>query len=347
MKNIFKSHSIFWWMRIMLLLFFLGGIIVFVWFFQIFFVPATTKNETINIELFEGMGVNAISQKLFENELVKNKFVFETWVWLLRSEGKIIAGAYTIPKNISLRSLTRLLFNGPTKPRDRNITIIEGWTNKQIALYLEKEGLVKKEDFFFTIAHLSSELVKQFPFLQELPDGVDLEGYLFPDTYRVFWKTSGEEIIQKMLENFTKKVNKDILFQIEKQERNLHEVLTLASIIEAEAQKSDDRKMIADIFLKRLKVGIPLQSDATINFITDSGRERSTFEDLLIESPYNTYKYPGLPPGPINNPSLNAILAAILPIANPYYFFLTDKDGSVHYAKNQYEHNINREKYLN
>ncbi len=295
-------------------------------FFYILISSSQEKGTQSNFLIQQGEGVNEISRALYDANLIRSKFVFETYVWLLRGEGKIVAGEYDLSKNFNIINITSRLFRGPEKPRDRSITIIEGWSRRDIAEYLEKEGLVSGAEF--------------------LEKTKELEGYLFPDTYRVFRDVNTEEIIEKMLDNFHKKMNEELLSEIKNQGKTIEEILTIASIIEAEVRTNKDRKEVADIFWKRLKIGMPLQSDATINFVTQSRRSRSSLEDLQVDSPYNTYKYAGLPPGPINNPSLDAILAAIFPTSNVYYYFLTDKEGKVYYARNLDEHNLNRVKYL-
>ena len=134
--------------------------------------------------------------------------------------------------------------------------------------------------------------------------------------------------------------------EIKKQGKTIFEVVSLASIIEREVPNDEDKKMIADIFLKRLNIGMALQSDATINFITGKGMTQPTYDDLKIDSLYNSYLYPGLPPGPISNPGLSSIEAVIYPISNNYYFFLTTKEGEVIYSVDYDEHLRNKAKYL-
>ena len=149
-----------------------------------------------------------------------------------------------------------------------------------------------------------------------------------------------------MLDNFGHKVDSQRLTDIARQKKSLLEVITLASIIEREVQSPLDKKMVADIFDKRLAAGIALQSDATVNYLTGKKTTRPSGADLEINSPYNTYKYRGLPPGPIGNPGLASIDAVIYPTSNSYYYFITDKDGRAVYAKTYAEHLQNVQKYL-
>jgi UPF0755 protein len=150
-----------------------------------------------------------------------------------------------------------------------------------------------------------------------------------------------------MLDNFDKKLTQDLRDEIARQKKTIFEIVTMASILEKEVQTDEDRAMVADIFWRRLKAGMPLQADSTINYITGKSDSRANLTDIQIDSPYNTYKYPGLPVGPIGNPGLSAIKAAIYPKANGYWYFLTTDDGKVIYAKSFDEHKANKAKYLN
>jgi len=148
------------------------------------------------------------------------------------------------------------------------------------------------------------------------------------------------------LANFNAKLTPELRQEIVKQKKSFFEVLTLASIIEKEVSEPEDMKMVADIFYKRLKAGIALQSDATVNYATGKSLIQPTYQDLSVNSLYNTYRYPGLPPGPISNPGINALKAAIYPTPNPYYYFLTTESGQAIYSKTYEEHLINKNKYL-
>jgi len=223
--------------------------------------------------------------------------------------------------------------------------IIEGWDNKEVSAYLVDKNFLS-ENGFTEAAGADSPLIKEFDFLQDKPANVDLEGYLFPDTYRIFKNSDSYDIIRKMLANFNAKLTPELRQEIVKQKKSFFEVLTLASIIEKEVSEPEDMKMVADIFYKRLKAGIALQSDATVNYATGKSLIQPTYQDLSVNSLYNTYKYPGLPPGPISNPGINALKAAIYPTPNPYYYFLTSKDQQVIYSKTYEEHLANKNKYL-
>lgn len=274
-----------------------------------------------------GEGVNTISRNLKTAGLIRNAFVFETYLWWKNLEGRLIAGDYDLKPSLSIRALTRVLVAGETVSRERDITILEGWTRRDIAEYLEQEGVVKANDF--------------------LDATKDLEGYLFPDTYRIFKDATVQEIVVKMRANFDRKVGSEMRADIKKQKKTLDAIVIMASILEREVRTPEEQNFASDVFWRRLAIGMPLQADSTINFVVGGKRPRATYDDLKIDSPYNTYKYRGLPPGPIGNPGLSAITAAIYPKKNDYWFFLTtEDDGHAIFGKTLDEHNRNRARYL-
>ncbi len=177
-------------------------------------------------------------------------------------------------------------------------------------------------------------------------DENNLEGFLFPDTYKFYRETTAKKIIEKMLNNFDKKLSSEIKEEIKSQNKTIFEIIILASMVEKEAGREEDMKKVADVFLNRLEVNHPLQSDATINYVVGEGRNKASHEDLQIDSFYNTYKYNDLPPAPICNPGLNAINAVVYPAGTDYFYFLTDPEGRAYFAKTFEEHQRNRAEYL-
>lgn len=212
----------------------------------------------------------------------------------------------------------------PLPPRpEETITIIPGWNLKRVAGYLADKG-------FVTSTKLS----------------IELEGYLSPNTYRVYKDASLQDVIDK-LKNAREKELEQFEEAIKQSGMQKKEVLTLASIIEKEANTPEDMKIVADIFLRRLDEGMALQSCATVNYITGKNDPGVSSKDKQIDSPYNTYKYPGLPPGPICNPGLDAIKAVLNPTKNSYVYFMTGDDGVMRYGRTLDEHNANVASYLN
>ncbi len=194
-------------------------------------------------------------------------------------------------------------------------------------------------------------LKEKFPWLPE--ERSSLEGYLFPDTYRIFATTTPQDVIMKMLENFDRKLTLEMRAEISRRQLSVSEIMTMASIIEKEApilsgeNGDQDAKLISGVFYNRLKIGQALQSDATLSYIFNDTKPQHSGDELTVPSAYNTYQNPGLPPGPISNPGLAAISAAIYPASTDYYYFLTPRDSlEVIYARNYSEHLQNKYKYL-
>ncbi len=210
--------------------------------------------------------------------------------------------------------------------REIVVTIPEGYNVRQIGETFEKLGIFSKEDFL-KIAQKE-------------------EGYLFPDTYRFYKNAKSEDVISKMKENFNKKIMPEILEEIKKQNKTLKEVIIMASLLEEEVSAAEDRKLVSGILWKRLDFGMGLNVDAALTYVLGKTSHELTAEDLKLDSEYNTYRYRGLPPWPISNPGLDAILAALRPSPSPYLYYLTGKDGRTYYAKTLEEHALNKFKYL-
>ena len=320
-----------------------------------FFSPPSADSAEKIFAIQKGEGIHDISQHLKDQNFIRNKFVFEVYVWAKNVRGKFQAGEHKLKQNMSLGEIvSNLISAGETNERD--VKILEGWNNREIADYLESESVVNKDVFNDELKKISQS--SDYEFLSDRPAGATLEGYLFPDTYRIYKEFPEEllngqdensavadQLIKKMLDNFDQKLSADLRAEIARQKKTIFEIVTMASIIEKEA-RGDDMAVVSDIFWRRIKAGIPLQSDATVNYATGKYETQPSTSDLNIDSPYNTYKYRGLPVGPIGNPSLEAIKAAIYPKANNYWYFLTTDDGKMVYSKTFEEHKANKLKYL-
>ncbi|MGC9048935.1 MAG: endolytic transglycosylase MltG [Patescibacteria group bacterium] len=306
------------------------------------------KSKEFNPQLFQiekGEGVQEIGQKLKKMNLIRNDKIFQILAFLLNIRKKFQPGEYSLSPNMDLLEVIKVL-TSQKSALEREITIIEGWSTKEIADYLDERGIIKKEAF---LAELQNELAKykaDYEFLRNLPTNASLEGFLFPDTYRVYKETTAEAIIRKMLENFENKITPEMIVEIKKQNRTLFEVITLASLVEKEAADEIERRLIADIFWRRLDNQIPLQSCASINYILGTSKRRLSFKETRTPSSYNTYINKGLPPGPINNPGLSAIKAVIYPLKNDYWFFLATDEGKTIFSRTKEEHNKNKDIYL-
>lgn len=281
-------------------------------------------------------------------------------VLIATSRQPIRAGRYSISPHLSAWSLARLVTTTPARP-EREVRIIEGWNIRDIGQYVEREGIASGIQLHAITGTPAVDLrtagpavtkpkgfSTEFAFLREggKPDFIGLEGYLFPDTYRVYVDASVEDIVRKMLQNFDRKLTPELRDEIAKSGRSLHQIITVASLVEAEISNHDDRPTAAGVLWKRRDRGMLLQVDATVNYVTGKHDPRVSRDDTAVDSAYNTYKYPGLPRGPIGNPGMSAILAALRPKESLYWYFLTTKDGKTVFSKTLEEHNLNVQRYL-
>src|SRR3989338_133800 len=297
-------------MRTFLFIALLFSLLTFGGFFYLSYSASHSHGIGRQIQRFEvrqGENMFSLAERLEAVGLISSRYVF---LWHLVREKKtrdLVAGAYSLSGNLSVAEIALLITEGKTAPRDIHVTFPEGWTNKKMAERLTANNL-PGADFLALVQKPLPEWRTKFNFLASLPAGVSLEGYLFPDTYFFAPEATAEDIITALLTNFGKKWE-GIAIQSNENDgafdpKRLHAVITLASIIEEECRTKEERDMISDIFRKRIALGQPLQSDATINFILGTTRLQPTLKDLERVSPYNTYQNRGLPPGPISNPGL-------------------------------------------
>ncbi|MBD3245124.1 MAG: endolytic transglycosylase MltG [Candidatus Moranbacteria bacterium] len=293
-----------------------------------------------------GEGVNQISQRLETQGLISDNVFFDLYIWKVSKENKIVAGTYNLKPNMTIPEIVDIITAGKhAESKDLKIKIIEGWSNKKIAEYLSEQGIVSKEDFKEEVENIS-KYQRKYEFLEGLDSDETLEGYLFPDTYFIYPDSSAQMIVVKFLNNFNKKVTDTMRQDIKKKGRTLKEVIIMASILEREAPDNKDQKIISGIFWNRYQDKHPLQSCATINYILGNNKKQLSYEDTRIDSPYNTYLNKGLPPGPISNPGINSIMAAIYPQESDYYYFLNDpKTGEIIYSRTIDEHNQKKQQY--
>ena len=313
-----------------------------------------TKNVSLEEKRFiieKGDGLKEITNKLKEQGVIKNGLFFQAYAFLSNVRDNFLPGEYDLPKEVSLKNLLSLLSTSPLAS-EKTITIIEGWDNRKIALCIEENDLVSQDDFFKALETLRVDtdflsLYEFFPKnIDELKVSEVFQGYLFPDTYRFYEETTAEAIIKKMIANFAEKLDSELISGADNLGKTIPEIITLASLVEKEAALDQDRRLVADIFWNRIKVNWALESCATINYILGEPKERLSFEDTRIPSPYNTYLHAGLPPGPINSPSLSSIKAVIYPLENNYCCFLSNSEGRIIFSKTIEEHNRNKQIHL-
>jgi len=279
---------------------------------------AFTENKLFSIE--RGQNLFKIAENLEKEDLIKNKFLFDFYVSITGTQRKLQAGNYLFNPSMSITAIAKKIISGEVAKIE--VTIPEGFTIKQI-----EERLNLK-----------------------LPE-TDLEGFLFPDTYQFSYGASAEEVVRKMLDNFDKKLA-PYQNEISGAGLTLFDVITMASLLEKEVRTKEEKEIVSGIFWKRIKEGRSLDSCATIAYILGGGNW--TFEEMRkeiargkeIDSPYNTYKYLGLPAGPICNPGLESIIAAVYPKDSEYWYYFSTPEGETIFSKTLEEHNIAQAKYL-
>lgn len=274
----------------------------------------------------KGENLNSIAKNLEKEKIIRDEIWFKGYVFYKRWTGNLQAGEYSLGPNLSVPEIALKIYKGDIIPKEVKITIPEGFNLKQIDGRLAQAELIE-----------AGELLA-FP---------ELEGYLFPDTYQFKKGMKLDEIIEIMKNNFDLKLNQNLKDEIERQGKTVEEIIIMASIIEREVPLYNDSRIVSGIFWKRLGINYPLQSCATIAYALGKDKWIYSFEDTKIDSPYNTYKNVGLPSGPICNPGILAIKAAIYPIQTDYYFFLSKPSGETVFSKTFEEHQANMIKYLN
>jgi UPF0755 protein len=320
------------------------GLIVIA-FFGLYFMMQQSRSSNLVDQTFiieTGDDLITVGRKLSEEKMISSRWLFYYYAWKEKLRGQIVAGEYQIAPNSSIAEIANKITVGDVEIQEEEsvkITFPEGWTIEKMAQRLEKNNL-PAEEFKQLAENPSEEILKEFAFI---PADKSLEGFLFPDTYIFTADASAEEIINKMLTNFDLKVDSDMRDTLATENKSLYEILILASIIEGEVPTDADRGIIAGIFQNRLDIGMALQSDATLDFIKGEAEIKHSTADTQIDSPYNTYLYPGLPPGPINNPSLASIEAVINPTETDYMYFLNNATtGETVFSKSLEEHNSSK-----
>jgi UPF0755 protein len=274
------------------------------------------------------MSLNSVSNLLLENEIIVNQNIFKLKVITRGLASKIPTGRFLINGKISDAILIDLIFNkGPIKLK---LTIPEGSQSKNL---FKDINTLLKTDYDFNKYFNSTEILEQYKV-----DASSLEGYLYPDTYYLYHDSSPEEIIDILLSEFWKKFDENLQDRANQLGFSVHEVVTLASIIEGEAMLDSERSTISSVYHNRLKINMKLQADPTIQYIIPGPPKTLSNRDLRIKSDYNTYQNYGLPPGPINNPGIASIKAALYPEDTNFLFFVAQGDGSHAFTTNEKDH---------
>lgn len=301
--------------------------------------PKVVDDTPIYIRIPLGMGAGNIAELLEEQQIISSRKYFLKRLRQSGRDGDVQSGTYKVHKGMKSDEVIDILVNG--RVAAIRFTIPEGYNLNEMAKRLEKEGICKGADFL-----KAAKEYKGFSYVGVSPAIENpMEGYLFPDTYEVPPDATAKDIVKLMAKTFDEQLTDDMREAAAKYGLSIHEFVTLASLIEKEVMDDDDRPKVAQVFLKRLEVEMPIQSCATIQYLLKEPKEDLTFEDLKIDSPYNTYENPGLPPGPIASPGEKALEAAAHPSATNYLYFVADRKGKTYYSETFDEHMEKVEKY--
>jgi UPF0755 protein len=292
------------------------------------------KGHRYLVTIKPGMTTADIADLLHKKHLVKTPEAFRMEARLRGLAGKLEAGQYEIEGGMSNREIVDILSKGQTYVV--KFTVPEGFSIAKTAKKLEAEGLGSAAKF-----QEAARNYTPYPYMEtNNPDVVyKAEGFVFPSTYSLQPGMSEKDILAVMVRTFNEEMNKaDVPEEVKKQHRNLRDVVTLASMVELEAVFPEEQPRIAQVFLSRLQVYMPIQSDTTIQYILGTQKQEVTIADTKIQNPYNTYLHDGLPPGPIGSPSLRAIQAVLHPENSDYLYFVAEKDGHHRFTKTYQEH---------
>jgi UPF0755 protein len=289
-------------------------------------------DKKIHIKVTAGMTTAEIAEQLASKGVISSSLKFRFISRVRGYDNQLKPGTYVFKFGMSDEEVFEEMLNGSKYLV--KITIPEGFTIKDIAERLYNLDLTDKDDFL-----TAAENFQPYDYMKR-PENVlyAAEGFLFPETYSVESDYSIDEILEMMAAEFNKRLTDEMRGKAKEMKLSIHDLITLASLVEKEVRYAEDRPIVAQIFLKRLELNMPLQSDATLQYLMDAPKEDVSIADTKIESPYNTYQNAGLPPGPVANPGIAAIEAVLNPAKTDYLYFVADRDGHNHYSHTYDEH---------
>lgn len=314
-------------------------IIVRVWLY----LPAEEGfARPVEVEIPDGASTSRIAALLEERGLIRNGLAFRVLSRVDRMDGRLKAGVYLLDPTMSPKEILRKLKSGDEATR--TFTVPEGLSVEEIARLLAGRGLGAPDDLLRALddASLADDLLPAEAASLTHP----LEGYLFPETYRVPVRAKPRAVAKAMVNGLRHIWTPELAARAGQRGLTLHQVLTLASIVEKEAGRPEERPVIAGVYLNRLRIGMKLDADPTVRYALRKYGGPLLYKDLEVNSPYNTYKNPGLPPGPIASPGRDAILAVLNPADVPYFYFVARPDGTHAFSHTLAEHNRNVAQYI-
>ncbi|MBI5663352.1 MULTISPECIES: endolytic transglycosylase MltG [Ignavibacterium] len=320
-----------------LFVFFVFLILILSGYYLLFSPNNYNLEEPLVFEIKSGETFQSVTERLHSLGIIPNKTVFRVVAFIYGAETKVKAARFRIENGLSYLDLLDLLIYGPADYL-RSIRVNDGQTIKWLAGKVRRD-LRMDSTAFYQKAH-DKEFIKSLGL-----NVASLEGYLFSKSYQIYERSEPEEVLKIFYDSLKKFWTDTLQHRADSLNLTQHQILTLASIIKGETNEVDEMPRISGVYHNRLKKGMKLQADPTVQYLMKNGWKRLTYDDLTVDSPFNTYKYHGLPPAPINNPGANAILAALYPEKHNYYFFVADGKGKHKFAKNYSEHLKNVREY--
>lgn len=315
-------------------------------------VPANANDtQIVEVEIPEGTPVSTMGDILEEQGLIRSSSAFSLLVRVQGAAANLQAGVHDLSPSMTMPEIVAALQEGAEEAGILKVTVNEGLTVDQIAEVVADSTSYSAEDFLNLMSNQEflAQLVQQYPILTDSYNNPNvryvLEGYLFPATYDVAQGETLESLVTQMVDK-TNEVLSKYQADIDASSYSLQDIMSIASLVEKEGQTTEDRKLIAGVFYNRLEQGMPIQSDISVLYALGTHKEMVTYDDLEVDSPYNLYTNAGLPPGPMNSPSEDAIAAALEPTDNDYlYFYANLKTGEVFYTDDYEQHQAWAQEY--
>jgi len=290
-----------------------------------------------------GQNAFQVANNLKSQGYIKSKLVFLAKIIVSGNLHNLKAGEYDLKNNTDNEIINKFVL---AKTVSETIIIIPGWSIADIAASLSERKKISADEFYKAVSPQAvSKLKEKYLFLNSAPPSADLEGFLAPDTYQLLNQPSADSLITMALDNFERQLDSATKQDIAAQNKSIFEIVTMASMLEKEVKTFADKKLVAGILWKRLAVGMPLQVDSTLLYYKVPGSESGQI-DKNVDSNYNTYRFAGLPQGPICNPGTDSLKAAIYPESSDYWYYLNTADGTTIFSRSYGEHLINKAKYL-
>lgn len=306
------------------------------------FKPVSSNTKNVTVDIPNGSTTTYIAETLKEKNLIRNVGAFKFLSRIKKYDSQYKAGVYSLSPSMTPEKIMQIISAGQSDVI--RLTIPGGWTLSQIAERFESLGICSQDEFWAEIENGEFN----YDFIEELPSGKNrLEGFLYPETYFVYKNAGAHECIDKMLAQFNSLFTSDYYQKAADMNLSVLEVITVASLIERETTASSEGGKVASVIYNRLKVGQPLGIDASIQYALPNHKARLTYDDLKIESPYNTYTNKGLPPGPICSPGIAAVNAALNPEDTDYFYYVLspNNDGTHNFSHSYEEFLVNKAKY--